>query len=274
MNQKSRSYTGLFQSVVILGTLLFFISPVFSGVASIYKWKDEQGKVHFTDDPLKIPLRYRSDPNLEKIRGLPPKKSSSKKILRKASANSKDQNEQGKITDDPDAKKNEGDENKSDENKADDKKKELAAMQAALSFLKNDVQRFKKYDDYVPQHRHAVVLRKEIVSVIPAKEALAKKLEKSDSALLKQVSSYLKTSLQKDYAAKKREHPRRLIFISERTRLNGEQTVKNSLIKKLNTKLDKAPGNASQKKKPQKTQVPAKTPEQDTSTTTRKYGGY
>jgi len=264
MKQKSRSYAGLFQGVVILGTLLFFISPVFSGVASIYKWKDEQGKVHFTDDPLKIPLRYRSDPDLEKIRALP-----SKNIRRKASANSKDQKAQGKVTDASDAKQNEG-----DENKANDKKTELAAMRDALGFLKNDVQRYKKYDDYVPQHRHAIVLRAEIVNVIPAKEALAKKLETSDSTLLKQVSSYLKTSLQKDYAAKKREHPRRRIFISERTRLNGEQAVKNSLIKQLNASLDKAPGNTSQKQEPQKTQAPAKAPDQDASKTTRKYGSY
>jgi hypothetical protein len=269
MNQKSRSYAGLFQGVIILGALLFFASHSFAGVSSIYKWKDEQGKVHYTDDPLKIPPRYRSDPNLEKIRGLPSKKSSSKKTVSKASGDNADQKDQSNATGDPNAN-----DNKDDEKKADDKKKELAAMQDALNFLKNDVQRFKKYEDYVPQHRHAVVLREEIVNVIPAKEALAKKLGKTDSTLLKQVSSYLKTSLQKDYAAKKREHPRRLIFISERTRLNGEQTVKNSLIKKLSAKLGKAPGKVSQKPKPQQAQTPAKAPEQEASTNTRRYGGY
>ena len=261
MNQKSLFAVGLFQVLVVLGALVFFTGQSFAGVSSIYKWKDEQGKVHFTDDPLKIPLSHRLDPNLEKIRGLPPVKSSSKKTASKGNSDSsaEDQNEEGNKTDDADTDK---------------KEEELAAMRDALGFLKSDVQRYKKYADYVPQHRHAVVLRDEIVKVIPAKEALGKKLGNSDSALLKQVSSYLKTSLKKDYEAKKREHPRRLIFISERTRLNGEQSIKSSLIKKLNAKLAKSPEKTSQKPKPQKSPEPAKDPEQDASKTTRKYGGY
>jgi hypothetical protein len=266
MNQKSQFAVGFFQVSVVLGALVFFTSQCFAGVSSIYKWKDEQGKVHFTDDPLKIPLKHRLDHNLEKIRGLPPVKSSSKKTAGKGNSDStsEDQNEEGNQTDNTDT----------DEKKADKKEKELASMREALGFLKSDVQRYKKYDEYVPQHRHAVVLREEIVTVIPAKEALAKKLEESDSALLKQVSSYLKTSLKKDYETKKREHPRRLIFISERTRLNGEQSIKSSLIEKLNAKLKKSPEKTSQKPKPQKSSEPAKELEQDASKTTRKYGGY
>jgi len=266
MNQKSLFAVGLFQALVVLGALVFFTSQSFAGVSSIYKWKDEQGKVHFTDDPLKIPLHHRADPNLEKIRSLPSAKSSSPKNASKGNPGNtaEDQKEEGNQTDDQD----------SDEKKADKKKKELSAMRDALGFLKSDVQRYKKYEDYVPQHRHAVVLRDEIVNVIPAKEALEKKLGKSDSALLKQVSSYLKTSLKKDYEAKKREHPRRLIFIAERTRLSGEQSIKNSLIKKLNAKLAKSPEKTSQKPKPQKSPEPVKDREQDASKTTRKYGGY
>ena len=78
MNQKSLFVVGLFRVLVVLGALVFFTGQNFAGVSSIYKWKDEQGKVHFTDDPLKIPLSHRMDPNLKKIRGLPPVKSSSK----------------------------------------------------------------------------------------------------------------------------------------------------------------------------------------------------
>ncbi len=264
MKQKPLLDIGLLQVFVVLGVLVFFSCPGFAGVSSIYKWKDEQGKVHFTDDPLKIPRQYRSDPNLEKIRGLRPSKPGSKKTTARAGADNtaKDQDEPGE---------------KTDESDKENKEKQLADMQAALNFLKSDVQRYKKYDDFVPQHRHAVVLRDEIVNGIPAKEALAKKLGKSDSALLKQVSDYLKTSLQKDYEAKKREHPRRLIFISERTRLNGEQSIKSSLIKKLSAQLASAPDKTSQKAKPQKAQTPpepAKDLEQDASNTTRKYGGY
>ncbi len=144
MRQKPRSYVGLFQAFVVLGALAFFTCQGFAGVSSIYKWKDDQGKVHFTDDPLKIPLRYRSGPGLEKKRGLPPPKPRLRKSPKPESSvnedsTTEDQEKQGEQAVDPDAEK---------------KEKKLAAMRDALSFLKSDVQRFKKYEDFVPQHRH------------------------------------------------------------------------------------------------------------------------
>jgi len=36
--------------------------------AAIYKWKDDQGKIHFTDDKSRIPLKYRNQ--LEKFKGV------------------------------------------------------------------------------------------------------------------------------------------------------------------------------------------------------------
>jgi len=36
--------------------------------AGIYKWKDDQGKIHFTDDKSRIPLKYRGQ--LEKFKGV------------------------------------------------------------------------------------------------------------------------------------------------------------------------------------------------------------
>lgn len=263
MDQKPRTYIGIFQVFVVLGVLAFFTCQSFAGVASIYKWKDDQGKVHFTDDPLKIPSRYRSGPDLEKRRALPPPKSSLPKSPEPEITASEDN-----ATEDlknPDEKTNDSD--------TDKKENELTAMREALSFLESDAQRYKKYEDYVPQHRHAVLLRQDIVSVLPSKEALAKKLEQSDSTLLKQVTSYLKGSLQKDYAAKKREHPRRLIFISERTRINEELPTKNSLIKKLSAKLDSASEKTSSQPKPPEEIPPVQAPKNDEPKPRRAYGG-
>lgn len=265
MNQKSLFDVGLFQAFVVLGVLVFFTCQSFAGVSSIYKWKDEKGKVHFTDDPLKIPHRYRSDPNLDKRRGLPPIKSSSRKSENKASTDGTAENQKDK-------------EEKTDDSVADKKKeKELVAMRDALSFLKSDVERYKKYETYVPQQRHATLLRNDIVSVLPSKEALAKKLEPLDSSLAKQISGYLKTSLQKDYEAKKREYPRRTIFITERLRINGEQTVKSSLIKKLTAQLASSPEKASSQPKPPelpKPQEPAEDSKEDALKKARNYSSY
>jgi len=263
MRQKPRSYVGLFQAFVVLGALAIFTCQGFAGVSSIYKWKDDQGKVHFTDDPLKIPLRYRSGPGLEIKRGLPPPKSSLLKSPKPESSvnedsTTEDQEKQGEQAVDPDAAQ---------------KEKELAAMRDALSFLKSDVQRFKKYEDYVPQHRHAVLLRNDIVNVLPAKEALAEKLEPFDSTLLKQIRSFLKVSLQRDYEAKKREHPRRRIFISERIRITEERPIKSSLIKKLTAELVSSPENTSSQPNPPKPEEPAQAIKKDGPKTRGANGG-
>jgi hypothetical protein len=39
-----------------------------SAVAGIYKWRDDQGKLHFTDSKSKIPLKYRE--NIQKFKGV------------------------------------------------------------------------------------------------------------------------------------------------------------------------------------------------------------
>ena len=46
--------------VILMATLfsLFFISE--SSFAQIYKWVDEKGTVNFTDDPNKVPVKYRT----------------------------------------------------------------------------------------------------------------------------------------------------------------------------------------------------------------------
>jgi len=239
MRQKPRSFVGFLQAFVVLGVLAFFACQGFAGVSSIYKWKDGQGKIHFTDDPLKIPPRYRSDPGLEKTRGLPPPKSSPRPPPQTDSA-TKDKEKRGKKTVDPNADK---------------KEKEVAAMRDALSFLKSDVQRYEKYKDYIPAVRHARLLKNDIVAALPAKEALGKKLGEYDSALLKNVKSFLKKSLLLDNKTKDL-WPRRRGFIVERNRINEEQPVKNQLIEKLTAKLASGPEKTSSQSKPPKHEEP------------------
>ncbi len=47
-----------FSLFVALLALLFLTFPV---SAKIYKWKDDTGKIHYTDSPAKIPKQYRSE---------------------------------------------------------------------------------------------------------------------------------------------------------------------------------------------------------------------
>lgn len=216
MNAKLKISGSILKSAIVLGSVFLFAVQGTAGVSSFYKWKDDQGKVHFTDDPLKIPSQYRSSDKVEKRRGLSAPKSAPVVL--------------------PEAPEKE----KIDLNKK-VSEEEQAAMQEALSFLKSDIQRYKKYEDYIPQKRHAVLLRNDIVAALPEKEALEKKLKPFDTALLKDIKTFLKKSLLEDYEAKSREHPRRLIFIKERSRINEEFPKKNRLVEKLEMELASLP---------------------------------
>ncbi|MCZ6541415.1 MAG: DUF4124 domain-containing protein [Nitrospinae bacterium] len=52
-------------TVLMLAVLWLCQTPL---SAAIYKWKDDQGKIHFTDDKSRIPLKYRGQ--LEKFKGV------------------------------------------------------------------------------------------------------------------------------------------------------------------------------------------------------------
>ena len=51
----------------LLVWVAFQPEPVF---AKIYKYKDESGKTHFTDDASKIPVRYRNKDSVKKLKGV------------------------------------------------------------------------------------------------------------------------------------------------------------------------------------------------------------
>jgi len=55
-----------YQVTGIIVALLWLFQA--SAVAGIYKWRDDQGKLHFTDSKSKIPLKYRE--NVQKLRGV------------------------------------------------------------------------------------------------------------------------------------------------------------------------------------------------------------
>jgi len=52
--------------ISLLMFLLIFLLVPQGAYAAVYKWKDENGKVHFTDSPDKVPLKYRKKENIDK----------------------------------------------------------------------------------------------------------------------------------------------------------------------------------------------------------------
>ncbi len=56
--------------LMILALLGMMVCAPDAALAKIYKYKDDQGKTHFTDDPNSIPLKYRKENSLKKFRGV------------------------------------------------------------------------------------------------------------------------------------------------------------------------------------------------------------
>ncbi len=222
--------SGKFVSAAMIGFWLVLAAGMFSvptaaDAAGIYKWKDDAGRVHFTDNPQKIPEKYRKRARVKKMRYRNPPASAAKPV---AGAGQGDALSPADGQNPPAAGMPGpmGDESK--------------MMQETIAFLKQDIARYTKYEDYVPQRRSALQLRETIVGALPAKEALVDKLKEAQSASLKEAQSFLKASIAKDLAAKKQEVPKRLVFIGERTRINGEKIFKESLIAKLQSEMTAA----------------------------------
>ena len=49
------------QTILKTGVLFFALIWVVDADAAIYKWKDDSGKIHFTDDPTNVPEAYRQN---------------------------------------------------------------------------------------------------------------------------------------------------------------------------------------------------------------------
>ncbi len=195
-----------------------------TAAAGIYKWKDETGRVHFTDSLQKIPEKYRKGTKVKKMK-MRPLPAPPVKPMPQANEGQGDASGSADSQNAPGAAASEGD---------------AKMMQETIAFLNQDIERYKKYEDYVPQRRSALMLRNEIVGALPAKEALLEKLKTSESASLKAAQAFLKASIAKDLEAKKQEYPKRLVFIGERTRINAEKIQKAALIEQLQSEMKTA----------------------------------
>lgn len=64
--------------VLCVSVVLVFAAPSHS---AIYQWQDENGKIHFTDNPSKIPPQYRKKDELKTFKGAPTAPSKPVKLL-------------------------------------------------------------------------------------------------------------------------------------------------------------------------------------------------
>jgi hypothetical protein len=216
------------QTILKTVVLFFALLWVVDADAAIYKWKDENGKTHFTDDPTNVPEAYRQKPFLKGIQ------------RQKEAPNSK----KGKV-------QSEGDtsgeiEGVESEKKEGDKQEGLtdaqrSTVEAVVNFLKEDISRYNKYYTYPPSRSKFRMIKLAVAGATPQKQSLLGQVSQHNLPLFQSIAGFLKTSIAKDEKSQKimpttitsKPQTRRLM-----NRLKSEAGQEKQLLEKLNTALN------------------------------------
>jgi len=146
-------------------------------IAKIYKYKDDQGKTHFTDDPSSIPMRYRKKGSMKKFRGVAeptPEVSTSTKSSKKKS-----------------------------------EEKEVGLSSKSEGLIKQTIQVFdagvalgKRFKNIMPNYTNGVQAINAIQCALPMKETLVSELEGTKVSELQGALGFLKQSISVDKQTK------------------------------------------------------------------------
>lgn len=215
----------------ILKSFFFFFALmwVVSADAVIYKWQDENGKSHFTDNPAKVPEAFRKKPFLNGA--------STQKEIFKPKKNAVPPDAGGVLD------KKEDDENK---NKAGDKPAGLtetqrSAVEAAAGFLKADITRYESIYTYPPSRSKFRALKQAVADATSQKQALLDQVSQHDLPLLESIAAFLTTSIAEDEKSQK-IMPTTITSTRQTqalmNRLKGEAEQEKQLLEKLTVALD------------------------------------
>lgn len=178
------------QTILKTGILFFALIWVVDTDAAIYKWKDENGKFHFTDNPTNVPEAYRQKPFLKGIQ------------RQKEAPNSKKEKVQ------PEGDTSGEIEGVESEKKEGDKQKGLtdaqrSTVEAAVNFLKEDISRYDKFYTYPPSRSKFRMIKLAVAGATPQKQSLLGQVSQHDLPLLESIAEFLKTSIAKDEKSQK-----------------------------------------------------------------------
>lgn len=178
------------QTILKTGVLFFALIWVVDADATIYKWEDEDGKFHFTDNPTNVPEAYRQKPFLKGIQ------------RQKEAPNSKN----GKVQSEGDTSGEiEGVESGKKEG---DKQKGLtdaqrSTVEAVVDFLKEDIPRYDKFYTYPPSRSKFRMIKLAVAGATPQKQSLLGQVSQHDLPLLESITEFLKTSITEDEKSQK-----------------------------------------------------------------------
>jgi hypothetical protein len=214
--------------------------------AAVYKWKDETGKTHFTDDLNRVPEVFRKEHFKRK---LPP-------AIQKSNSPIK-----------PEEKSNQKKDGAAPESKEDTKKEESkkdegltaaekSAAEAVIAFFKEDIPRYDEIYKIPPGYRLNGIrkwkkLKRTVVATIPQKKTLAEQVSVSERPLFKEITIFLQKAIEADeevatYGALTSKNTRRRVNKLS-GRLNAQAASEEKFIEQLEEALATVPDDPGKK---------------------------
>jgi len=212
--------------VTIAVAVCWSAQPAFAG---IYKWTDDAGKTHFTDDKSKIPKKYRTKTGIKKLRQLDDRTFDPSKAGKSGAENGPGEaKEEGILSD-----------------------QEVNTANETIAFFDSENARSAKYkglQNVSPTYRS---MQLEIQKNLPQKQKLIDDLAKSKSPAFKESHQFLKKSEAADKSRLKAVWQSGYIggFFG---RIISEIEIKNALKEKLQAALEESKENKEKKLKEEK----------------------
>jgi len=172
--------------------IIFFILIWFTNVdAAIYKWRDENGKTHFTDNLTKVPKAFRKKSFIKdllprKIKSEPKKKNIPRKRI---DAIKREEPAEDKI--------------KEDKEKEGLTEAQRLAIEKVINFLKTDIHRYEKFYTYPPSRSKFRIIKQAVASSTVQKQELLRQVNQHNLPVFKEIAGYLDESITEDKKSQK-----------------------------------------------------------------------
>lgn len=231
-------YSRHLSKIMIFAMLCAMLLQPVAGWAKIYKYKDDQGKTHFTDDASAVPLKYRKQIEEKKYRGVTDSPGSSSAPGMGASPGKDSGADKG-----ADKGKDEG-----------LTEKDKALIHKVVPMLQAGVALANRYAKAQPNFSTGKRLVNDIQSALPKKKSLAKELAESKAPALKKVLGFLTKSIATDEQTKSVGAGLKKVIVGIINRVVAEGKTQAALILELETAWDEDAKKQKEKKKQEKSQ--------------------